>query len=66
MLGDGIGVDDYAISVGIGVCSNKSLTAGELTCRPPAEKPDPGSYQELYCNESGGLPVIVSRCVKQT
>jgi len=65
MLSDGIGVDDYEISVGIGVCTDKCLTANELNCRPPTEEPDPGLYQALYCSGSGGLPVIVSYCVKQ-
>ena len=66
MLSDGIVKDDYEISVGIGDCTNKTLNANELSCRPPIEEPDPGSDQALYCSETGGLPVIVSRCVKQT
>jgi len=65
MLSDGISADDYEVYVGVGVCSNKALTVNELRCIPPTEKPDPGSDQALYCSQSGGLPVIVSRCVKQ-
>ena len=66
MLSDGIGVDDYEISVGIAVCTNITLTANELSCRPPTKEPDPGSDQALYCSLSGGLPVIVSRSVRHT
>lgn len=60
MLSDGIGADDYEVIIGVGVCTSKSLTGNELSCKPPTEEPDSGNDQTLYCTESSELPVNVS------
>lgn len=47
-LDKGVGIGDYKVEIGTGICEVSSLSATELVCRPPPKEPEVanGSFTE--------------------
>ena len=58
----GCTVDDYAVYIGQGVCSDNDLKTNALTCFPPEEEPLP---REPSVAKDGALQVLVGTLLQR-